>query len=343
MRFKNTHILYCFFVILLACSQRTIESQNNEGPSDSISNADINSESISTYTSEKILDTIDNEKTTRHVHIPGTRLYIVPPKDFTITSAPSGLQKNENTMIVITESKLGGNFYSDDKAISKEELEKRGAKVLSHKEIILNGYPATYVFMTGDANVHMLKFGDTTFMTMLVATYPLTDKGIENDVISSLNSIWFDKEKIIDPFETAIFNLNEHVGSFKFNRFASNMYIYTINGKENQTNKDPILIICQLVNDESITIAKIAEIMVEKLKDHGMSNLKIGKTSHERINNLEAIQIESKGIINNIVTNVYTCVVRKGANSIIIQGTEYENPPRYIEEFKKISYALEIN
>src|SRR6185437_8399292 len=85
-------------------------------------------------TTNKINSDIQNSKTSKHINIPGTRLYIIPPPGFIVSKTFLGLQKGENSMINIMDL-IGGNFNTNTATFNKEEFEKKGAKVFDFKGI----------------------------------------------------------------------------------------------------------------------------------------------------------------------------------------------------------------
>src|SRR5215831_4642741 len=163
---------------------------------------------------------IENAKTNKHINIPGTRLFIIPPPNFSTAKGFIGLQDGKNSILNVMDL-VGGNYNTNAATFSKEEFEKKGAKVFDYKEIRVGGFPAKYISMQGDATTkeYALVFGDTTFSTMIIAAYPATDENTGKEIISSLNSICYDKSIKIDPLTTANFSIDDKDSKFKFFKY----------------------------------------------------------------------------------------------------------------------------
>jgi hypothetical protein len=297
-----------------------------------------------TNVSDRINEKIENSKTNKHVNISGTRLYIVPPKGFVVANTFIGLQKGQNSMINIYDL-VGGNFYSNAKTFSKDAFESKGVRVFEYKEINVNGYPAKYIFMQGDATskAYVLVFGDTTFSTMLMAVYPVTDEQTGKDILNSFNTICYDTKKVINPFETANFTLDDNGSKFKFNRYTSNMYIYSIGGKESEELKDtPIFLVFQIPKNNSMTSKSIAEMMLGKIQQYGLTNPVIKNASSEKINGYETYQMEVSGQAKDKSASIYYCVVANGDKAIVMQGIIPDSNTDYLQAFKKLAWTIKL-
>jgi len=312
-------ILYLFVLIsITACGQTTITTKINED--------------------------IKNTRTNKHVNIPGTRLYIIPPPNFKVASTFIGLQKGETSMFNIYDL-VGGNINTNAATFSKAEFESKGAKVFDFKEIKVNGFPAKYIHMQGDATAkaYSIVFGDTTFTTMVMTIYPVADEKTGNEIINSLNTIYYDKNKKIDPFETANFSLDDKVSKFKFFQYNANLYIYSINGIENKEDKDaPIVLVSQFPKDNTMTAKSIAEMMINKAQQYGLTNPELKNTTTEKINGYETYQTEVYGQMQGKSSLLFYCVVTKGDKAIVIQGISKKDTQTNVEEFKKIANTVKI-
>src|ERR1700710_705897 len=80
---------------------------------------------------------ISNTRTSQHINIPGTRLFIVPPPNFAVATNFVGLQKNDKAVINVYDL-VGGDFYTNAATFNKAEFEKKGIKVFEYKEFSVN-------------------------------------------------------------------------------------------------------------------------------------------------------------------------------------------------------------
>jgi hypothetical protein len=297
-----------------------------------------------TSTTAKINGHISNTKTGKHINIPGTRLYIIPPPNFKVASTFIGLQKGETSMFNIYDL-VGGNINTNAATFSKAEFERQGAKVFDFKEIEVDGFPGKYIHMQGDASAkaYSIVFGDTTFTTMVMAIYPVGDEKTGDEILKSLNTIYYDKNKTIDPFETAYFTLDDKGSKFKFFHFSANLFIYTVGGTENKDDKDaPVILVSQLPKDNTMTAKSIAEMMVSKAQQYGLTNPELNNTTTDKINGYETFQTEVNGQIQGKPSLLFYCVLTKGDKAIALQGISKKDNQANIEEFKKLAKTIRI-
>jgi hypothetical protein len=292
----------------------------------------------------KIKSDIKNSKTSKHINIPGTRLYIVPPAYFKVATTFTGLQKSDKAMLNITDL-VGGNFYTNAATFSKEAFEKQGIRVFDYKDIKVNGYPAKYVSLQGDLTTkgYALVFGDTTFSTMIMAMYPVTDEGTGKEIINSLNTVWYDKKKKIDPFETANFSLDDKASKFKFFQYNANLYIYSVGGIDNKEDKDAsIVLVNQFPKDNTMTVKSIADMMLAKIQQYGLTNPQIKNASTQKINGYDTYETEVYGQLQGKNSLLYYCVVAKGDKAIVVQGVAKKDIENNLIEFKKLANTIQV-
>jgi len=290
----------------------------------------------------KINPNITNTRTKQHINIPGTRLFIIPPQDFKIATTFVGLQKGDAMLNVY--DLVGGNFYTNAATFSKEAFEKQGAKVFDYQEIKVNGYPAKYISMQGDlaAKTYAIVFGDTTFSTMIMAAYPVTDEAAGKQIIGSLNTIFYDKQKKIDPFETALFSLDDNNSRFKFFQFNANLYLYTIDGLDNKNTDNPFLIVTQMPMDNTLTTKSIAEMMIAKSEQYGLTNPQVKNISTDELNGYDAYETIVYGDMKGKPASIYLLVVGKGDRAIVIEGMAKSDLEANIQGFKKLSHTIRL-
>jgi hypothetical protein len=291
---------------------------------------------------DSINPNMQNTRTGKHINIPGTRLYMVPPPGFTAAKGFIGLQDGKNSMLNVMDI-VGGDFNSNAATFSSSEFEKKGAKVYEYKELKVNGFPAKYIFMQGDANTnaYALVFGDTTFSTMIMASCPANDKVTNQEILKAINSIWYDKSIKIDPLATASFSLNDKDSKFRFSQYNANIYLYTIGGASTKEDKDaPAVIVTQFPNDNSMTLKSIADMMVGKLQEYGATNPEIKNVSVQLLNGADSYQMEVYTQMQGKNAMIYYCIVAKNEVAIIFEGVAKSDYENNLQEFKKLANTL---
>lgn len=290
----------------------------------------------------KINAHIQSTKTSKHINIPGTRVYIIPPPDFTVAEAFVGLTKNGQSVFNIYDLP-GGSFYTNAATFSREKFEGQGIHVFSYEELKVNSYPAKFIVMQGRQSTKTfgLVFGDATFSTMIIAAYPESDDATGKQIIASLNSIYYDKSRKVDPFETARFSLDDKNSKFKFLQFSANVYTYTVGGVDVTVgSNEPFAVVTQMPADPGTDPSEIAKLMMSNLQNKGFTNAEITNASTNQINGYKAYEAAVYGQMSGKKAVIYECVVTDGNKAIAIQGIATSDFENNVQEFKKLAHTI---
>ena len=293
---------------------------------------------------DKINPNIQNSKTNKHFNIPGTRLYMIPPASFTISQTPAGLRKGETAGITVTDL-VNGNYYTNAASFNKAGFDQRKIKTFDFQEIKVNGYPAKYVALQGDANAQMfwLVFGDSTFSTMVMGVYPAGDLASGKEILSALNTIYYDKNERIDPFAAAAFSVDDSQSKLKFFQFSTNMYVYTMNGMDNKNDPDaPFLVITQMPIEKGMNAKNVGDMMLSKLEGYGLTHAEVKNGTSAKINGYDAYEAEVHGDMHGKSSLMYQCVIANGDNVISMQGVAKNNFDENLAAFKGLAHTIQL-
>ncbi len=299
---------------------------------------------ISSCVLQKITGNIHNRKTDRHINIPSTRLYIIPPPGFKIAKTFTGLHKGSSYSILIFDL-IGGNFYTNAATFNKENFEEKGYKVFEYKELKINGYPAKYIYFQGNPTTKSISlvFGDTTFSTSIVSTFPSQDVETGEQIKKALKTIYYDKNIKIDPFETAEFTLDDSKSIFKFSKFTGGMYIYTVNGEDNDSAWRPLVIISTIPKTSPNLNAKsVIESMISNVKKYGLTDKEIKNDSILNINGYQAYEVEIYGKMKGKDVMVYLLTVMGEDKAIGLEGMTASDFDYYLQEIKKLAKTIKL-
>jgi len=233
---------------------------------------------------------------------------------------------------------VGGSFYTNAATFSKEKFEQRGITVYEYKELKINGYPAKLAFIQGDQQkkAYNLVFGDSTFSTMIIGTFPNSDTKTGEQVKQAILSIYYEKSLAIDPFSNATFKLDDSKSIFKFAKYAVSNYMYSIGGvKKNSYDNEPFFS-AATIPTEGETIKAIADDMSSIIKNGQIKNVSENKT-----NGYPSLKREIYGMLNGKPALLYQHIVVIGTNAIIMQGIADDNFEKYIPEFEKLSNTVD--
>ncbi|MEY4603410.1 MAG: hypothetical protein RIT43_702, partial [Bacteroidota bacterium] len=202
-------------------------------------------------------------------------------------------------------------------------------------------YPAKYVAIQGDPNSKAISivFGDTTFSLMIMALYPTNDDKTGDQIQTAIRSIYYDKNFKIDPFATAAFTLDESKSQFKFSKFSSGIYVYSLGGVDKESfNNEPFVTISTLPIDHTFTAKGLSEMLISSLEQYGLTDKDVQHTSSNDVNGYPACESVIAGKINGMKSQIYQLIILGEDKAIAIQGivkTDFENTLREIKKLAK--------
>jgi len=286
---------------------------------------------------------ITTEKSDKHINIPGTRLFLIPPTGFEISKSFIGLQKGDNYLIQIYHLD-GGNFYSNAKNVSKKAFEDQGMKVLEYTEFQLNGNPVKYLHVQGLNNImsHQFIFGDSTFSVMALGAYPIGQEEIGKKIKESIFTMFYDKNTVVDPMATALFSVDDLKSKFKFHQSSSNVFIYSIDGKKNTDRFSPMVLISQLPKEQNITFEGVSEVLINGLEQSGFIMKDVESQEMKSVNGKEAFEKVFNGYLNGKKVKIYYLILMTSDQFVSFSGLTYSDNENNLNEFKKLSETLKI-
>lgn len=287
----------------------------------------------------------NNQNVADYINIKGTRLSIIPPKDFTESKTIIGLEKGEIAAIQVMDL-VGGNFESNTATYSKAEFERKGITVLEFKELTIDGFKAKFANVKGKNDLELIQivFGDATFSVMVNAIYPssLRDELLP-DITNSLLKVKYDKKKIVDPFAASHFIVVQNTSKFKFVKASANMFIFSENGIDKESyESEPIALITSYPFDKTMTKETVIESMVNGLLQQRFIKKEIKNTSKKNINDYEAMEIELYLEHNSKDKLAFMTVLIKDNIVISFSGMAESNFEENISEFKKLTSSIKI-
>lgn len=287
---------------------------------------------------------IKNSVTDKHTNIPGTRLYVVVPSDFSIATGYMGLRKS--TAVLQVYDNTDGNFFANLQIYNREKFEREGAQVSEYKDVVVDGYKGRFFFMRNNNNtlVYTLMFGDSTFCTTIFAVYPEDDEQTGKEMKSIMESIAYDANKKIDPFSRAPFSINDAVSSFKFSKLTGSAYIFTLGGGDMKFNGDqPYVIISSGAYDATLPMATLADSTFKKVEDeHAMTAKDVKSSTDTIINNYKAYEREVYGMANDKLTLLYELAIAKDRTMIIFTGHSKSDFESNILDFRNLAHTIRI-
>jgi hypothetical protein len=289
--------------------------------------------------------TIINELSEKHINIPGTKVSLIPPKSFQISNQFVGLQNPTGEFGINIMDMPGGDFSSNTRNFTVENFKSRGVKVNDFYKLSINGFQAIFAEIEGAPMIknYSLVFGDSSFSTMINGIAPKYNDEISNEIKTSMLSVVYNKEKIMDGSDVASFSIDTKTSIFKHRQYAAGMYVFSSNAPEVplEENGGSMIMLLQLpVDVEKLSNMKeLAFDMLTGLKEKGMENIQIIEKSEIEIDNSDAYEIVLTAKNPESANNVLIYLVSLGNlnNMYIINGMSYDfdNQKNMIKEFRK--------
>jgi hypothetical protein len=287
---------------------------------------------------------ISNNKTNEHINIPGTRLYMIPPVGAKVGKGFVGLELGEKSAMVVRDLE-GGSYADNSTGFSKEGFEQKGLKVLDYKEIKINGYPAKFVAVQQGEELkgYAVLFGDQTFSTMVMTTYPINDDAMGKQILASLNSMYYDKNKKADPFDVALFSVDDTNSKFKFKELEGGLYMYTVGGVEYSQDVDsPFVLMAQMPTNDTLNLDDFAEIVISGAQQTGFNASEVKNDHWESINGHNAFEVEAYDEHDGQRSVLYLCIFEGNGNRIVVEGFAVKDVEANIEVFKKFARGVHL-
>lgn len=280
-----------------------------------------------------------------YINIKGTRIYIIPPKDFKESKKMVGLEKNDNCIIQIMDL-VGGNFESNTATYKKSEFEKKGLTVLDFEELKIDGYSALFSNVKGnDANemVNVI-FGDNTFSVMIIAIYPSSSRNeLFPEIKKSFLKIKYNKSLVVDPFAASTFIVEKNDSKFKFAKASANMFLFPENGtvKDSYEN-EPMVMITSFAIDKTFTKELVMQSCINGIIQQGDIKKETKNVSEKSINGYDTLQAEHYFERKSKTKLTYITILIKNDIAIAFYGMAETKFDENLLEFKKIANKIRI-
>jgi hypothetical protein len=282
---------------------------------------------------------INNTKTAKHVNIPGTHIFIVPPDGFTIATDLLGLKKDDGTYIKFYEQ--GANYFKEPDY--KQNADKLGSVVFEHSEELFNGYASQFLYLQdqpGTRNCFLL-FGDSTFWVLAIANFPSLNDRLATDMKKSVQSMVYEKDLKIDPMVTTIYTIDDRGSAFKFAKLGKNNLVYTRGGVQKEFYGNAAVILFTTVPDTARGAKGICDDFVNALGP----KIKISEEKNARftsINGCRAYEVEYYGTCEGEKRMVYQLAILGKGKTVMVQATTPQDFQKELLEFKQLAYTLKF-
>jgi hypothetical protein len=286
---------------------------------------------------------INTTKTDQHTRIAGTKAFAVIPDGYKHIESLARYQKKERLYFQIMEMAVS---YEDAKVnLSKEAIEAKGAQVDIYKEMKINSYDGIYFEgpskYPGETKLGIW-FGDETFVASVVAVCQNSDVEGKKELMEIVQTIFYDKEFDLDPFELANFTFDKDSFGFKFNTKFNTMFVFSPNGVADSTENLEI---------PGVTVAPLPFMSKEGAANYTNELIQRYETQQraifvsEKMTELELVdqsvsifeaEIEMKGEISYL----YQTVLLGKESSLLFMGTCTKDKEENVKAFERAVQSI---
>jgi hypothetical protein len=176
-----------------------------------------------------------------------------------------------------------------------------------------------------------------------MCVYPSADEATGRELLNTLNSIYYDKNHKIDPFEAAAFSLDEKASRYKFLNSNPPLYLYTIDGLDDRKNPDaPSVAVTQMPYDRTTSLKDVADLMLNKTRQYGLTEATPKFATTKTVNGYQVYETGLDVVVKGVKGYMYYCVVAKDDKAFVITGTIHKDIENSLAEIKKLAYSIKL-
>jgi hypothetical protein len=142
-------------------------------------------------------DTLVTEKTSSHIHVPGTDMYVIVPADYKPATEFRGFSsKSRGAQVRVEENHLIG--LDERVADFEQSMKQSGMRIVEFRDLTFNGYKAKYISTEAGGLIGscILLFGDEHFYIQVGGTYRLSDRAAGNNIRTAALMSYLEKPGI---------------------------------------------------------------------------------------------------------------------------------------------------
>jgi hypothetical protein len=291
--------------------------------------------SLSTFGQKEI----ENKFTEAHQNIKGTKVSLISPKGFIDGLNFLGLQQTESgSSIMILD--IPGPYSETSLGITKDNLLSKGVEVSSIENLTINGLPA--IFVTGIQNANgtlytkmILVFGTEKETLLINGVYPENMKKIGDEIRKSMLSVYYEADKIINPFDALDYTIDVSKTKLKFGKSMSSTLLFSVDGQVPTKSSDKTnLIVTKSFSEIKTDDKKL--FCINRLKQFPIEVGKIEYTNEISIDGISGYEIFARGTNKKTseTENIYLVILFSDNLYYLLVGTTNDASDKSIDEVK---------
>lgn len=289
-------------------------------------------------------DTVEIGKMSSKQRVGSTRVVIDKIADYQFIPSLLRFQKSQNQFLQIAEiPNIDFTTKIPNIRVKVSQLEAQGGKLSLKKEFKLGEFDAFIALVPNGAEEQIVfAFGDETFCTLLMGTFP-SNEAARKEVVDLALSAYLDKKIELNLEDQLSFSLSLKDSKYKLSTVNGGVAGYTedssfITVDDWQKNYFTVSVIPKPFD---ISLKDYSDIMIKSL---GKSNKEDNQISIDVLNeNItdKLIEVEMKGNTVNKELLLYQSVELTDNELIQFIGFAFENKKEQIELFKSIARSIQ--
>ena len=289
------------------------------------------------------LSSIQSKKTAEHLNIGGTRLFIIPPKRFTIAEDFTGLSRDRDCNIRFDEAK-GEKIRKIFSLYNEAAFKKQGKEILEAKKIKVNEYAGKLFVIKGkseDSEILYLLFGDNSFSVLVSADYRTEEKQTREEIYTALKSLYYDRNMSATLSVLSVYSFSDN--TYKFYERLGQFDVYTSDGNlKDAHSQEPVVMVTTLDHLENVELGKLAELNRLGMEQQGATAIQLSEISTDPINNYETLSRKVSFTAEGFQKTTYQAFIKKGEKVILVQGIVFEKDIDQLEEIRQFTNSIQL-
>ena len=286
-------------------------------------------------------------KTSGDLQIPGTQVFLTPPRNYPLMRSLGRFEKDQDHFIEVTES-TSSSYFKRKSHIDEvmDEAKIRGLNMYYRKEFNDGPYKAYMLYgrehLTGDDQIVMI-LGNDNFVATIAGVFPTGNSSARERTLKSILSTFIDT--LLKPDESifAGYTLDLAGTSFRYCDHAARSYFYTKGGlgyPQNDLTEDQIMI-TELPAMSPKAIDKYASTALDKFRAVGFKLTK--KSSYDTtINGHYANQIYYRGKFDGKPNSIYQVITGNDKEAVLFCGVAFNQQDSLLQQYVDIARTIKI-
>ena len=292
----------------------------------------------------KIPIEITSKLSDRHFRMKNTQLFVVAPEGYEYKEGINLFVHPDSTVIHYLTAPI--NFYVSLKNKKFDFLFNKSFDVLDQQEFRINELPGIYFELLEDQkHYHYFYFGDSLVENLILGVVP---KGSNQfpDVLQFVTTSYYDETAIVDPLESAKFQIYPSLIGFQFQTNMMNQFVYFEEGHEKYAAQGEgfnSISISQWPGISSVqNINTAIETLVSQMENQGLKITDILFNDTLTVDGNYAKAMAFEATYENVTRIVYVLTAGKNNTLVNVAGNFHHNGIELVPKIHALASEMRI-